>query len=163
MIKKFVQYWLDLFYPLFKKFMPYQFYAYLSVGAVNTLLNILLFVYIYRLCWQIESTYAQISISSMALEIATSISFLISAFTGFWLNKNFAFTESSDERKVIYSQFGKYFMISAQGQLSDYLITKTLTIVLLLDARLAYLSSTFIMITLNYFLQKYYTFRAEKA
>jgi putative flippase GtrA len=134
--------------------MPYQVYAYLGVGAANTLLNIVLFAVCY---WSLVShTY-------LAVEIATIISFIITVLSGFWLSKNFAFTDASNEKKEAQKQFGKYFLVSLQGQFSDYLITKSMILFLFVEPTAAYFISTFIMLVINYFLQKYFTFRSRTA
>lgn len=129
--------------------MPYQVFAYLSVGAANTLLNIGLFILLYLVLAKLI----------IAVEIATVISFGLTVFTGFWLNKNFAFTDSDNSKKQVHKQFGKYFLVSLQGQFTDYLITKMLIVILYINPTIAYLISTVIMLSVTYVLQKYYTFR----
>lgn len=151
MIKNLIHRLLKEFYPLFRNFFPYQVYAYLTVGAINTGLNIGLF-YLFFL------TFKK---SFLAVEIATVISFIISVLTGFWLSKNFAFTEASTEKKETQKQFGKYVLVSAQGQFSDYLITKGLIVFISIQPMVAYVFSTVIMLILNYLLQKYFTFKAN--
>jgi putative flippase GtrA len=163
MIKHFIRQLLKLFYPLVKKLMPFQVYAYLAVGAANTLLNIVLFAILYRaIAYSTGLHVSGFNISTLAVEIATVISFLISAFTGFWLSRNFAFTDANNEKNEKAKQFGKYFLVSLQGQFFDYLITKALILFLAMDPTIAYLISTIIMLTINYFLQKYYTFKDRK-
>lgn len=153
MIKYFIQQWLKLLYPLVKKLMPFQIFAYLAVGAANTVFNIVLF----------SALYLALSKTIFAVEIATVISFLITVLTGFWLSKNFAFNATADGKNETQKQFGKYFLVSLQGQFSDYLITKGLILFLGLNPVIAYFISTFIMLTINYFLQKYFTFRSIKS
>ena len=152
MLRSSIHQLLKFFYPLAKKLMPYQVYAYLAVGAANTLLNIGLFIVL----------YLALANTILAVEVATIVSFAVTVVTGFWLSKNFAFTDASNEKKEKAKQFGKYFLVSLQGQFFDYMITKGLILVLLLDPTIAYLFSTIIMLILNYFLQKYFTFRKKK-
>jgi putative flippase GtrA len=152
MIKNTITGLLRFFYPLVKRWMPYQVYAYLAVGAANTVLNIGLFI----ICYQIFAA------SNLAVEIATVISFVVTVLTGFWLHKNFAFTDAGEGKKETQKQFGKYSLVALQGQFSDYLITKGLIIFLAMHPNIAYLFSTFIMLILNYFLQKYFTFNSKK-
>jgi len=162
MIKHYIQQLLKFFFPLVKKLIPFQVYAYLAVGAANTILNIALFAVCY---WLISAatgiSLAGLQLHTLAVEIATVISFVITVITGFWLSKNFAFTDASDEKKEKAKQFGKYFLVSLQGQFSDYLITKGLIVLLLINPVIAYFISTFIMLLINYFLQKYYTFKTN--
>lgn len=152
MVKKFILQLLNLFYPLVKKFMPFQVYAYLAVGAANTVFNIGLFILCYR----------AFAAAALAFEAATVISFVITVITGFWLHKNFAFSDSGNKRKDLLQQFGKYGLVALQGQLSAYLLTKGMIVLLKMNASLAYIFTAVIMLTLNYFLQKYFTFRKKK-
>ncbi len=146
-----------------KKLVPFQVYAYLAVGAANTILNIVLFAVCYWLLAAATGIYiAGLQLHTLAVEIATVISFVITVVSGFWLSKNFAFTDAGDEKKEKAKQFGKYFLVSLQGQFSDYLITKGLIVFLLVNPVAAYFISTLIMLLINYFLQKYYTFKTKK-
>lgn len=149
MLKKFILHLLNIFYPLVRMFIPFQVYAYLAVGAANTLLNIGLFLFCY------QALFA----TSFAVETATVISFVITVITGFWLHKNFAFTDAGNDKKDIQKQFGKYALVAMQGQLSAYLLTKGMIVLLKLNASAAYVITAIIMLTLNYFLQKYFTFK----
>lgn len=152
MIQNLIRQLLNFFYPLVKKMMPFQVYAYLAVGALNTLLNIGLFALIY---YVLANTF-------LAVEAATVISFVVTVLSGFWLSKNFAFTNGTNAKNGIKRQFGKYFIVAVQGQFSDYLITKGLIVFLFIHPVVAYFISTCIMLSINYFLQKYYTFRSSK-
>ncbi len=142
---------LKFFYPVVRNLLPFQVFAYLAVGAANTLLNIGLFVLLY-------SAFAHVL---FVVEGATIISFLLTVFTGFWLSKNFAFTDAANTRKATNIQFGKYFLVALQGQFTDYLLTKALVVFLLVHPVVAYLLSTVLILTSTYFLQKYFTFRTR--
>ena len=104
MMKQFIHRVLLFFYPLMRKWIPFQVFSYLSVGAANTIFNIGLFI----LCFYTLALWNHIFIQKVALELATIISFVVTAVTGFWLNKNFAFREASNERNEQIKQFGKY-------------------------------------------------------
>jgi putative flippase GtrA len=158
MIKQFINQVLELFYPLMKRWMPFQVFSYLLVGAANTILNIALFI----LCFHTLTLSDNIFMQKVALELATIISFGLTVISGFWLSKNFAFREASYEKNESKKQFGKYALVSLQGQFSDYLITKGLVLFLFFHPSIAYCISTIIMLILNYFLQKYFTFRSSK-
>ncbi len=152
MLSNLIHRMLDFFYPLVKKLLPYEVYVYMAVGAANTVLNIVLFIILYNV----------LNHMAFAVEVATMVSFVITVLTGFWLNKNFAFTNAANKKSEVQKQFGRYFLVSLQGQFSDYLITKALILVLAMHPNIAYIISTVIMLTVNYFLQKYYTFSTKK-
>ncbi len=152
MLKNYIHQLLKFFYPLVSKLILYQVYAYLAVGAANTLLNIGLFVVI----------YFALANTMLAVELATVVSFAVTVITGFWLNKNFAFTDAANDKAATQKQFGKYVLVALQGQLSAYLLTKGMIVFLTMDASIAYFITAVFMLTLNYFLQKYFTFRKKK-
>lgn len=155
-MKNFVQHLLDLFYPIFRKLMPFEVFAYLTLGAANTAFNILLFALLFNFC---DHTPEEFYLKGVAVEVATIVSFLVTVVSGYWLNKNFAFASAENNKKENANQFRKYFLVSIQGQFSDYLITKGLIALLLLNPVIAYFISTFIMLIINFLLQKYYTFK----
>jgi putative flippase GtrA len=148
---------LKTFYPMFKRAMSFPVFTYLSVGASNTLFNIILFIITFKLFENNNNV-----LSSFALEIATIISFATTVITGFWLNKNFVFNNSNNEKEIVRVQFIKYFLVSLQGQFSDYIITKTLVVFLLMNETVAYIISTIIMLCVNYLLQKHFTFKSKQ-
>ena len=153
MLKRCIQQLLDFFYPVVKRLMPFSVYAYLVVGAANTVLNIglfVLFMYVF-------------SGTLLALEVSTVISFVFTVVTGFWLNRNFAFSGSGERCSETQQQFGRYALVALQGQFSAYVLTKVMTVLLSVNASVAYFVTTVIMLTLNYFLQKYFTFRKSRA
>ncbi len=162
-IKNIILWGLNLFYPIFRRVFSFQVYAYLSVGTANTFFNISLFILFYFLFNNVfQFSLFEFAIKTFSVELATIFSFLISVPTGFWLNKNFAFTEASNEKKEKLKQFSKYSLVALQGQFTDYLLTKGMIIFLNINANVAYLISTVIMLLLTYFLQKYFTFKTKK-
>jgi len=158
---KIITFFLNLFYRLFRKFLPYQLYAYLAVGALNTILNIVIFA----LCYHFILPKAGVSIMGVHFESYTInlvIAFLITVPTGFWLARTFAFevgvTEKTDSSKKLI----KYFLVVLQGLGTDYLIMKTLIVVFRVEPTLAKIISTVIALSINYLLQKYFTFVKKK-
>jgi putative flippase GtrA len=148
--KKFYQF-VNIGYPLFDKFMTQQVYLYLATGAINTALNMGLF----------GLFMVMLQNQFLAVEISTLLAFVITVFTGFWFSKNFAFKQQAsinDQQK----QFRKYTLVALQSQFNGYLITKTLIAFLSFKPVVAYFTTASIMLTLNYFLQKFYSFKTTK-
>jgi putative flippase GtrA len=162
MLKKVILQFLQIFYPLFKKLMPYQLYAYLAVGAINTVLNIALFAFFYQLvlpkegCMLMGNNIASYTISLL-------MAFAITVPTGYWLAKHFAFNDQKVVDDASAKQLGKYFLVVLQGLLSDYLIMKGLIVFCKLEPTVAKIISTVIVLTFNYLLQKYFTFKTKTA
>ncbi|MBB5634971.1 putative flippase GtrA [Pedobacter cryoconitis] len=158
MIKQIINYFLRLFYPLFRRFMPYMVYAYLAVGAINTLLNILLYAWFYLFIIP-KSGLVIDGFTIASYTISLVLAFLITVPTGFWLAKTFAFEEAKKLKDDSAKKLGKYFLVVLQGLGSEYLILTGLIIFLNLDPTVAKFISTAIVLTFNYFLQKHFTFK----
>jgi putative flippase GtrA len=138
-------------YPIFKKLFPFQVYLYLVTGAINTAINMGLFAMFINI----------LSDNNFAIELATFLSFSITIFTGFWFSRNFAFSQVKTSQTIKSSQFKKYVLVALQGQVNGYLITKSLIFFLSINPIVAYIATAIFMLTLNYFLQKYYSFKAS--
>lgn len=150
---------LTFFYPIVKKWIPYEVYAYLAVGAANTVLNILLFTLFYKVVLP-KTIYIILSFPFESYTIALIIAFVSTVPTGFWLSKKFAFTKATKQQTG--KQLGKYSLVVLQGLVTDYLLFKGLIVFLYCDPVFAKVLSTVIVLTVNYLLQKYFTFKIEK-
>jgi putative flippase GtrA len=153
MLKHFIQQLLNIFYPIVKPILPFEVYAYLAVGGANTILNIGLFAALYLLMADF----------SLAVEVATLLSFCITVVTGFWLNRQFAFTNADQSEHALKQQFMKYGFVALQGQISSYILTKLMVLMLAWNPTVAYVITAVIILTVNYFLQRYFTFKKQKA
>ncbi|KKO89637.1 MULTISPECIES: GtrA family protein [Sphingobacterium] len=158
---KIITLFLNLFYRLFKKFIPYQLYAYLAVGALNTILNILIFVLSYHFILP-KAGLAVAGVHFESYTISLVIAFLITVPTGFWLARTFAFEAGITEKTEGAKKLIKYFIVVLQGLGTDYLIMKTLIVVFRAEPTLAKIISTAITLSINYILQKYFTFVKKK-
>ncbi|SIN66095.1 GtrA family protein [Algoriphagus halophilus] len=152
---------LQLFYPIFRKWLAFDIYAYLAVGAINTALNIFLFAILYEFILPKEGwTLAGYTVASYT--VALLIAFLVTIPTGFWLSKNFAFRSTAMGTRKTGKQLLKYILVVGQGLGSDYLILKGLILFVNMEPTLAKIFSTIIVLTLNYLLQKYFTFKKSE-
>ena len=163
MLKKIINFFIDLFYPLFRRILPFQLYAYLAVGALNTVLNIVLFAVMYQ--YILPQSGMEINgILVASYTISLLIAFILTIPTGFWLAKHFAFNQEqstpSGTNKTA-AQLTKYFLVVLQGLGSDYLILKALIVFFDMQPTVAKLISTGVVLTLNYLLQKYFTFKMK--
>ncbi|MFY7793564.1 MAG: GtrA family protein [Chitinophagaceae bacterium] len=136
-------------YPLFKWLLPFDLYAYLIFGGMNTMLNIFLFILTHQAIYEIR----------YAVETATTIAFGITVITGFWLNKFCVFDVKRSSESPVRKQFLKYFMVSFQGLLGSILLLKCCTDFLGWPPVMSYFITTLIMLSLNFVLQRFFTFR----
>lgn len=149
---------LYFFYRIFKKWVPYDVYAYLAVGGLNTALNILIFAVFYEWILPKQGIWI-LDFTIQSYSIALLLAFFATIPTGFWLSKNFAFKQAEEPLKKTPKQLFKYLLVVGQGLGSDYLILKSLVLFLEIEPTLAKLISTGIVLTVNFLLQKYFTFK----
>lgn len=149
---------LYFFYRIFKKWLPYDVYAYLAVGGLNTALNILIFAVFYEWILPKQGIWI-LDFTIQSYSIALLLAFFATIPTGFWLSKNFAFKQAEEPLKKTPKQLFKYLFVVGQGLGSDYLILKSLVLFLEMEPTLAKLISTGIVLTVNFLLQKYFTFK----
>lgn len=160
-MKKVIQWVLDAIYPIFKKVLPYQVYAYLAVGGINTVSNILIFAIFFQFVLPKPGiTIASFMVASYTVSLL--IAFIITVPTGFWLAKYFAFRGAHENTQKNGQQLFKYFLVVLQGLGTDYLLMKGLIVFFGLYPTIAKIISTVIVLTLNYLLQKHFTFKAKK-
>lgn len=136
-------------YPLFKWLLPFDLYAYLIFGGMNTMLNIAVFIF------TLHAIYGM----RYAVETATTIAFGITVITGFWLNKFCVFDVKRSSESPLTKQFLKYFLVSFQGLFGSILLLKCCTDFLRWPPVMSYGITTVIMLSLNFLLQRFYTFR----
>lgn len=161
MLKTFIQWGIDLVYPVFRRVLPFQLYAYLAVGAINTVLNIALFAIFYQLVLP-TAGFVINGAAVASYTVSLLLAFALSVPTGFWLAKHFAFRQEGDADEQNAQKLGKYFLVVLQGLGSDYLILKGLIVLLNVQPTIAKIVSTVIVLTANYLLQKYFTFGVRK-
>lgn len=137
--------------------MNFSVFAYLSLGAVNTLLNIALFA----LCYQVilsKAEYLILGFPVASYTISLLFAFFLTIPSGYWLAKHFAFkTENSQPTAT---SLLKYSLVVTQGLISDFLLMKLMIEVFGIHPTIAKVNSTVIVLTANYILQKYFTFRS---
>ncbi len=98
---------IDLFYPLFKRFMPLQTFRYAACGGFNTSIDISLFFISYNYIFKKES----IVFSHFALSphiAAFLVGFMFSFPSGFYLSRYVVFQETSVKKS---EQLIKYFSV----------------------------------------------------
>lgn len=154
-MKRLINTILKLFYPPFKRFMSFSVFAYLSLGAVNTVLNIALFIFCFHLLFN-QTEYGLYGTPVKSYTLSLVLAFLLTIPTGYWLAKHFAF---KTELKTT-APFFKYLLVVSQGLLSDYILMKLMIEVFHFYPTGAKISSTVIVLTINYLLQKHFTFKA---
>jgi putative flippase GtrA len=162
MLKKVIQHFLELFYPLFKRTFSFEVYAYLAVGGLNTAFNILIFAGLYQFVLPLRG----FSIGDFVIPASTTslmVAFIVTLPTGFWLAKHFAFRQDESKSTKTLWQLGKYFLVVLQGLATDYLLLMVLITWGGIHPIVAKVISTVVVLTFNFLLQKNFTFRVRAA
>ena len=149
----------DLFYPLFRRFMPHQTFRYAACGGFNTVLDIGLFFVSYNFLFHKEPI--NIAWLTISPHIASFLSaFLVTFPIGFYLSRYVVFQETSVAKKV---QLFRYFIVVLGCLILNYIFLKLFVEVLGWYATPSKLATTVFVVAFSYFMQKYFTFKALEA
>lgn len=146
---------IDFFYPPFARYMPLMFFRYAVSGAANLVFNWVLYFVVFNFVLQKQMLH--LGIVTLSSHIAAfSITFSVTFFSGFLLQKYVTFT-SSDLRGR--TQLIRYMLVVSINLLLNYLGLK-----LLVDLFKFYPTPSNMIISIfttvfSYYSQKKYTFR----
>ncbi len=152
---------LDIFYPLFKRFMPIQTYHYAACGGGNTLFNIFLYHLFYNFVLHKQVLY----VGSLAFKphvAAFIMAFFITFPIGFYLSMFVVFQGSYLRRRI---QFARYFMVAIVCVVLNYVLLKFFIETLGWSAHptLSLMATAVIVVTFSYISQRFFSFKSEKA
>ena len=111
---------LDIFYPLFRRFMPLQTYHYAACGGGNTLLSLLIYTVTYNFIFKKQVVY----LGALAFEpyiAAFLIAFIITFPIGFYLSMYVVFQGSYLRKRI---QLLRYFLVAMGCILINYVCLK---------------------------------------
>ena len=149
---------LDLFYPIFRKFMPLQTYHYAACGGANTVLTLLLYFVSYNFLFKKQI----VDLGFIAFQphiAALFVSFLFSLPVGFYLSMYVTFQGSTLKRRT---QFARYFTVIIGCMVIDYIGLKVFVEVLGWWPFPSKILNTVIVIVFNYFSQRHFSFKTHK-
>lgn len=148
----------DLFYPLFRRFMPLQTFRYAACGGFNTALDITLFFVAYNFI--LRKQVIHLGFVSIAPHIAAFlISFCVTFPIGFYLSRYVVFQETSVGKR---KQLGKYFMVVLGCLFLNYGFLKLFVETFRWYPTPSKLLTTVFVVAFSYLSQKNYTFKAAK-
>jgi putative flippase GtrA len=149
---------LDIFYPLFRRFMPLQTYHYAACGGVNTLLS--LFTYFVSYNFILKKHILHLGFIAFKPHIAALfIAFLVTFPIGFYLSMYVVFQGSYLKRRV---QFFRYFLVVMGSMTINYLCLKIFVEVFGWYPTPSQILTTVFVICFSYFSQRHFSFKSEK-
>lgn len=148
---------IDFFYQPFKKWVPLQTFRYAACGGANMVLGFFLYTYSYK--FMFREKVVDLGFYAFKPHIASLIfSFLITFPVGFLLNKYVVFIDSTIRGRI---QLFRYFFVFVSNLFINYLLLKILVEYLHVNAILAQVVSTVVVVTISYLLQRHFTFKVE--
>lgn len=149
--------WIDVFYPLFKKWLSLQTFRYAAAGGVNTLLDISLFSFSYNIILKkqmVSLGFITVSPHIAALFMALSISLP----TGFYLNRYVVFQQSGLRGKT---QLLRYILVVVICIVLNYIFLKIFVEYLGWYPTISKISTTVVVVVFSYVSQTFYFFKAK--
>ena len=148
---------LDLFYPIFKKFFSKTTYYYAVCGASNMVLSWVLFYLFYNYLFQQQKwTIPLINLAINAYTISAAICFGISFIIGFTLLKYVVFTESEIKGRVQLFRYGISALISF---VTSYAILRLLIEGFGVYASVSNVIASLVVAIISYLIQRNFTFK----
>jgi len=158
MIKNWITGFIDFFYPPFSKLMPIQTFRYAVCGGTNTLLDIFLYFISYH--YILHERYVNLGLVTISPYILSFLmSFSVSFPTGYMLNKNIVFPQSTLLGRV---QLFRYFLLVVICLGLNYIFIKLFVEQFHLYATVAKILTTVIVVSFSYLTQKNFTFKGER-
>lgn len=151
---------LDVFYPLFRRFMPIQTYHYAACGGGNTLFNI----FLYHMFYNFVLNKAVVHVGLLAFKphvAAFLMAFVITFPIGFYLSMYIVFQGSYLKRRI---QLVRYFMVAMACVGLNYVLLKFFieTLGWSNHPTLALIATAAIVIAFSYISQRFFSFRVDK-
>ena len=154
-LRAFILNYVDLFYPLFRAFMPLQTYRYAACGGGNTLLS--LFIYFISYNYILKKEILQLGFLTFKPHIAALFfSFLTSFPIGFYLSMYVVFQGSELKKRI---QLFRYFLVALGCILINYVFLKIFVEALGWYPTPSQVLTTVIVILFSYFSQRHFSFK----
>ena len=148
---------IDFFHRPFRKWLPLQTFRYAFCGGANTVLGFILYTVSFKFIFR-EQVFQTGWYAFKPHNAALIFSFLINFPVGFMLMKYVVFIDSTIRGRI---QLFRYFFVFLSNLFLNYLLLKLLVEYLHLNAIVAQVISTAVVITISYLLQRHYTFKVE--
>ena len=156
-ISKNIIWFIDLFYPPFRKWMPEQTFRYAVCGGANTVLGLAIYFVSYQFILKKEN----LDLGFFAFKphiAALFISFCVNFVVGFILMKFVVFVSSNLRGRI---QLVRYFLSFAFNLVLNYLLLKLFVELLHMPVLLSQFITTCIVVLVSYFSQKHFTFKVK--
>ncbi len=149
---------LDVFYPIFRPFLPLQTYHYAACGGVNTVLGLAVYFISYN--YILLKDIVDLGFIAFKPHIAAMfVSFCFTFPVGFYLSMYVIFQGSYLRKRI---QLLRYFLVIVGCMIINYICLKVFVEKFGWYPTPSQLITTGIVILFNYFSQRYFSFRKDK-
>jgi putative flippase GtrA len=155
MIAAFISRILLFFYPLFRRWMPFQTFRYAACGGGNTALGVVVFFVGYNFIFKKEIVHTPIIAISPHIA-AMILSFLVTFPLGFYLARDVVFPGSFMKKRY---QLFRYFLSTIGSLLLNYFNLKIMVDIWGFYPTIAQVFNVIIVVTFSYLMQKYFAFK----
>jgi putative flippase GtrA len=157
MIPRLITQFIDFFYPLFSRIFDRQTFRYAACGGANTLLDILLYFYIFQFVLDKQDLHTPfVTISAPIASFL--LAFLITFPSGFFLMRYVVFVNSHLRGRV---QLLRYFAVVLFSLLLNYVFIKFFIDILHFYPTMAKITTSVVVIAFSYLSQRYFSFKAK--
>jgi putative flippase GtrA len=146
---------IDRFYFPFLRFMPREVYRYAATGGINTVFDISLFVFFYRVVLAKQNVNFGFTVVSPHIAAFLFV-FPITFTSGFLLAKFITFTASPLRSRI---QLFRYGLTVVGSIFLNYVFLKFFVEYLKMYATLSKIITTLIVICYSYFAQRFFSFK----
>jgi putative flippase GtrA len=154
-IRKTVLAIVDLFYPLFKRFMPLQTFRYAACGGANMIFDIAVFTYINTYILKQNVVYIG-SFAFKSYVVAFVLSFCLTFPIGFYLSRYVVWQQTETKKRI---QVFRYFIVVAACVGLNYILLNIFIQEFHWWPLVSKLVTTVIVVIFSYITQRSYSFR----
>jgi putative flippase GtrA len=148
----------DIFYPIFKKFLPVETYRYAVTGGMNMVLDIVLYYIFFH--FVVDQEIVSLGFIAISPHIAAFLMvFPITFSTGFFLAKFVTFTQSKLRGK---KQLTRYAISVGGSLILNYILLKIFVEYFNIYPTPSKLLTTLVVIVYSFIVQKFFTFKTGK-
>ena len=158
---------IDFFYRPFSRYIPQQLFRYAFCGGSKLVFDCVLYFLLYNFVIGHELVYISLPFNSQLSTLNSQlcltphiltflIVFPITLFTGFWLNRNITFTQSSLRG---YKQLWRYILIVVLNLVINYFGLKLCVDILGFYPTPSKMLITLVTVAISFFGQKYFSFK----
>ena len=148
----------DFFHPPFKKWMPLQTFRYAACGGGNTVLGLLIYSAAYKYVFHEKNVHIGFLVFTPH-SASLFLSFLINFPIGFMLMKFVVFIDSNIRGRI---QLFRYFFVFVSNLALNWVLLKMLVDGLKMNAIVAQVVATAVVVLISYLLQRHFTFKVEQ-